>query len=147
MNPSALAQLPPAVASRVLKSLSYREREVLKLLTGLTDGYRYTNEEVAQIFKVSPDTLKKIVWVAMQRAERVIHSQVPEGDHSSSDVVRINVTVAIPNYCEDAAVAGKLVELLIALNDMHLGAGGSGLIISDDQTFAAAGALEGLPVR
>jgi hypothetical protein len=39
--------------SKVLKTLSYREREIIKLRYGLGDGYSYTLEEVGHIFKVT----------------------------------------------------------------------------------------------
>ena len=37
----------------VLKTLTYREREILKLRYGIGDGYTYTLEEVGRIFKVT----------------------------------------------------------------------------------------------
>jgi hypothetical protein len=37
----------------VLKTLSFREREIFKLRTGFPDGHRYTNVEVGHIFKIS----------------------------------------------------------------------------------------------
>ena len=40
---------------KVLKTLSYREREIIKLRYGLGDGYSYTLEEVGHIFKVTRD--------------------------------------------------------------------------------------------
>jgi RNA polymerase primary sigma factor len=61
MDPSALKELPRDVLSRVLKSLSYREREILKLIAGVGDGFRYTSEEVAHIFKG---------WVVRERQEQ-----------------------------------------------------------------------------
>jgi hypothetical protein len=36
---------------KALKQSSYRQREVLKLLYGVGDGYHYSYEEVSQIFK------------------------------------------------------------------------------------------------
>src|SRR5690606_15425532 len=38
---------------QVLKSLTYREREIIKLRYGIGDGYTYTLEEVGRIFKVT----------------------------------------------------------------------------------------------
>jgi RNA polymerase primary sigma factor len=46
--------------ARLLKTLSYREREVLKLRYGLGDGYTYTLEEVGAIFKVSRERIRQI---------------------------------------------------------------------------------------
>jgi RNA polymerase sigma factor (sigma-70 family) len=39
--------------AEVLKTLYYRERNILLLRTGLGDGFTYTLEEVAYIFKIS----------------------------------------------------------------------------------------------
>jgi len=40
----------------VLKTLTYREREIIKLRYGIGDGYTYTLEEVGRIFKVNART-------------------------------------------------------------------------------------------
>ena len=45
---------------RVLKTLSYREREIIKLRYGLGDGYSYTLEEVGHIFKVTRERIRQI---------------------------------------------------------------------------------------
>lgn len=45
---------------RVLKSLPYREREIIKLRFGLGDGFTYTLEEVAQVFKLSRERVRQI---------------------------------------------------------------------------------------
>ncbi len=39
--------------ARVLNTLSYREREIIKLRYGLGDGYSYTLEEVGAIFQLT----------------------------------------------------------------------------------------------
>src|SRR4051812_35987572 len=59
-----LKALTKAELNRLLKTLSYREREIVKLRLGvelgLGDGYTYTREEVAHIFKLTVDKLKKL---------------------------------------------------------------------------------------
>ena len=42
----------------VLKTLSYREREIIKLRYGIGDGYTYTLEEVGRIFKVTRERVR-----------------------------------------------------------------------------------------
>ena len=42
----------PEITAQMLRRLSYREREIIKLRYGLGDGYTYTLEEVGHIFKV-----------------------------------------------------------------------------------------------
>lgn len=50
----------------VLETLTYREREVFRLRTGLGDGYTYTRKECARIFKCSESTIRRLE----ARAER-----------------------------------------------------------------------------
>ena len=54
---------------KLLKTLSYREREVLKLRYGLGDGYTYTLEEVGAIFKVSRERIRQIEVGALQKLQ------------------------------------------------------------------------------
>ncbi len=44
----------------LLNTLSYREREIIKLRYGLGDGYNYTLEEVASIFKVTRERIRQL---------------------------------------------------------------------------------------
>jgi RNA polymerase primary sigma factor len=55
--------------SKLLKQLSYREREVLKLRYGLDDGNTYTLEEVGQIFHVSRERIRQIEVGALQKLQ------------------------------------------------------------------------------
>jgi RNA polymerase primary sigma factor len=50
----------------VLGSLEYREREILRLRFGLTDGYSYTLEEVGKIFSVTRERVRQIESKALQ---------------------------------------------------------------------------------
>ncbi len=43
-----------------LNQLPYRKREILKLRLGIGDGYRYTQAEVAAIFKLSQTRIRQI---------------------------------------------------------------------------------------
>lgn len=56
---------------KILKSLSHREREVLKLRFGLgsLDGCTYTLEEVGRIFKVTKDRIRQIEARAMNKLQ------------------------------------------------------------------------------
>jgi hypothetical protein len=53
--------------NKVLKTLSYREREIIKLRYGLGDGYSYTLEEVGHIFKVTRERIRQIEAKAVPR--------------------------------------------------------------------------------
>ena len=44
----------------VLDTLSFREREIIKLRYGIGDGYTYTLEEVGRIFKVTRERVRQI---------------------------------------------------------------------------------------
>ncbi|MFM7184783.1 MAG: RNA polymerase sigma factor RpoD/SigA [Planctomycetota bacterium] len=53
--------------SRALESLSYREREILRLRFGLADGYSYTLEEVGTIFDVTRERVRQIEAKAVEK--------------------------------------------------------------------------------
>ena len=62
----------------VLKSLTYREREIIRLRYGLGDGYSYTLEETGRIFKVTRERIRQIESKALkklQHATRAVHLQ------------------------------------------------------------------------
>jgi RNA polymerase primary sigma factor len=49
--------------------LNWREREIIKLRYGLGDGYDYTLEQVAYIFKVTRERIRQIEKRAMQKLQ------------------------------------------------------------------------------
>jgi len=53
----------------VLKSLTFREREIIKLRYGLGDGYSYTLEETGRIFKVTRERIRQIESKALQKLQ------------------------------------------------------------------------------
>jgi RNA polymerase primary sigma factor len=60
---------------KVLKTLSYREREIIKLRYGLGDGYSYTLEEVGHIFKVTRERIRQIEAKAVRKLQQPSRSQ------------------------------------------------------------------------
>ncbi len=52
--------------ANVLQVLEYREREILRLRYGLTDGYAYTLEEVGKIFSVTRERVRQIETKAVR---------------------------------------------------------------------------------
>ncbi len=50
--------------------LSWREREIIKLRYGLGDGYDYTLEQVAYIFKVTRERIRQIEKRALQKLQQ-----------------------------------------------------------------------------
>ena len=63
----------------VLKTLTYREREIIKLRYGLEDGYTYTLEEVGKIFKVTRERVRQIEAKAVKKLQHPIRSRHLEG--------------------------------------------------------------------
>ena len=53
----------------LLQTLSYREREILKLRYGLVDGLTYTLEEVGRIFEVTRERVRQIEAKAVQKLQ------------------------------------------------------------------------------
>ena len=65
--------------NKVLKTLSYREREIIKLRYGLGDGYSYTLEEVGRIFKVTRERVRQIEAKAVRKLQHPVRSEQLEG--------------------------------------------------------------------
>ncbi|NIL98323.1 MAG: sigma-70 family RNA polymerase sigma factor [Planctomycetales bacterium] len=59
---------------KLLESLSWREREIIKLRYGLGDGQNYTLEEVAYVFKVTRERIRQIEARAMQKLQQPYRS-------------------------------------------------------------------------
>lgn len=59
----------------VLETLSYREREIIKLRYGLGDGYSYTLEEVGHIFNVTRERIRQIEAKAVRKLQQPGRSQ------------------------------------------------------------------------
>jgi len=63
----------------VLKTLTYREREIIKLRYGIGDGYTYTLEEVGRIFKVTRERVRQVEAKAIRKLQHPIRSRKLEG--------------------------------------------------------------------
>ena len=59
----------------LLKTLTYREREIIRLRYGLADGYTYTLEEVGRIFKVTRERVRQIEAKAVRKLQHPVRSQ------------------------------------------------------------------------
>ncbi len=60
---------------QVLKTLTYREREILKLRYGIGDGYTYTLEEVGRIFKVTRERVRQVEAKAIRKLQHPVRSR------------------------------------------------------------------------
>ena len=63
----------------VLKTLTYREREIIKLRYGLGDGYTYTLEEVGRIFKVTRERVRQIEAKAVRKLQHPVRAKQLKG--------------------------------------------------------------------
>lgn len=64
---------------RLLKTLTYREREIIRLRYGLGDGYTYTLEEVGRIFKVTRERVRQIEAKAVKKLQNPVRAKLLEG--------------------------------------------------------------------
>jgi RNA polymerase primary sigma factor len=59
----------------LLKTLTYREREIIRLRYGLTDGYTYTLEEVGRIFRVTRERVRQIEAKAVKKLQHPVRAR------------------------------------------------------------------------
>jgi len=64
---------------QVLKTLTYREREIIKLRYGIGDGYTYTLEEVGKIFKVTRERVRQVEAKAIRKLQHPVRARKLEG--------------------------------------------------------------------
>jgi len=64
---------------QLLKTLTYREREIIRLRYGLGDGYTYTLEEVGRIFKVTRERVRQIEAKAVKKLQHPVRSEKLSG--------------------------------------------------------------------
>lgn len=68
----------------VLKTLTYREREIIKLRYGIGDGYTYTIEDVGRIFKVTRERVRQVEAKAIRKLMHPVRARKLEGFLSPS---------------------------------------------------------------
>ncbi len=76
-NPSdtATQEMLRSRIEQVLKTLTYREREIIKLRYGIGDGYTYTLEEVGRIFKVTRERVRQVEAKAIRKLQHPVRSR------------------------------------------------------------------------
>ncbi len=75
---------------QVLKTLTYREREIIKLRYGLDGGYSYTLDAVGRIFKVTRERVRQIEVKAVRKLQHPNRSRHLE------------------RFCDALAIAGRM---------------------------------------
>jgi RNA polymerase primary sigma factor len=63
----------------ILRTLTYREREIIKLRYGIGDGYTYTLEEVGRIFKVTRERVRQVEAKAIRKLQHPVRARKLEG--------------------------------------------------------------------
>ncbi|BBM87022.1 RNA polymerase sigma factor RpoD [Candidatus Uabimicrobium amorphum] len=63
----------------VLQTLTYREREIIKLRYGIGDGYTYTLEEVGKLFNVTRERVRQIEAKAVRKLQHPVRARKLEG--------------------------------------------------------------------
>jgi RNA polymerase primary sigma factor len=62
-----------------LQSLTFREREIIKLRFGLGVGYPYTLEEVGKIFKVTRERVRQIEAKSLRKLQHPLRARLLQG--------------------------------------------------------------------
>jgi RNA polymerase primary sigma factor len=96
---SATQQMLKDKIEHVLKSLTYREREIIRLRYGLGDGYSYTLEETGRIFKVTRERIRQIESKALKKLQH----------HTRSTHLKGFVQDYLPDGQEIGIESGELV--------------------------------------
>jgi RNA polymerase primary sigma factor len=95
------AEAPAGVANRemlreriehVLKTLTYREREIIKLRYGIGDGHTYTLEEVGKIFKVTRERVRQVEAKAIRKLQHPVRARKLMGFLDGSVTQQIDIT-------------------------------------------------------
>jgi len=75
----------------VMQSLNHREREILRMRYGLTDGYAYTLEEVGKIFSVTRERVRQIEAKAVRKLQQPYRCRELLGflDHNEASQIEL----------------------------------------------------------
>jgi RNA polymerase primary sigma factor len=107
------AEAPAGVANKemlreriehVLKTLTYREREIIKLRYGIGDGHTYTLEEVGKIFKVTRERVRQVEAKAIRKLQHPVRARKLMGFLDGS----INPQAELPDG--DTAIATEEMD-------------------------------------
>ncbi len=62
---------------QAIETLNYREREIVRMRFGLTDGYAYTLEEVGRVFSVTRERVRQIESTAVRKLQQPLRCCSP----------------------------------------------------------------------
>ena len=75
-----------------MQSLNHREREILRMRYGLTDGYAYTLEEVGKIFSVTRERVRQIEAKAVRKLQQPYRCRDLLGFLDKADLPQVELT-------------------------------------------------------
>jgi RNA polymerase primary sigma factor len=75
----------------VMQSLNHREREILRMRYGLTDGYAYTLEEVGRIFSVTRERVRQIEAKAVRKLQQPYRCRVLLGFLDKGELPQVEI--------------------------------------------------------
>ena len=103
----------------VLKTLTYREREIIKLRYGIGDGYTYTLEEVGRIFKVTRERVRQVEAKAIRKLQHPVRARKLQGfvDGSIYKEVRAEMSAA-SNLVEREQLINRVGEIGADIGDI-----------------------------
>jgi DNA-binding CsgD family transcriptional regulator len=91
---------------QVLKTLTYREREIIKLRYGIGDGYTYTLEEVGRIFKVTRERVRQVEAKAIRKLQHPVRARKLQGFVDCPD--GIGVVARFNRRCSNGVFPGRV---------------------------------------
>ena len=91
---------------QVLKTLTYREREIIKLRYGIGDGYTYTLEEVGRIFKVTRERVRQVEAKAIRKLQHPVRARKLHGFVDGSVYKEVRPETGLSNGSTPHAPAG-----------------------------------------
>ena len=88
---AATQEMLKSKIDHVLKTLTYREREIIKLRYGIGDGQTYTLEEVGRIFRVTRERVRQIEAKAIRKLQHPVRSRKLEGFLDASKMAELRM--------------------------------------------------------
>lgn len=100
----------------VLEKLTYREREIIKLLYGIGDGYIYTYEEVGRIFQLTSSRIRQLEKKVIRKfpklpevAKLLLQSEETDKNKDTEVLIELQDTLR--------SIKELSIELLLYLKD------------------------------
>ncbi len=91
---------------QVLKTLTFREREIIKLRYGIGDGYTYTLEEVGRIFKVTRERVRQVEAKAIRKLQHPVRARKLEGFLDGSILATLGTNPKPPEVDDETIIEG-----------------------------------------